>query len=188
MDSDSIQLATSPDEVAALIDAAPKMSNPSGTASSGASVDQILAQIEGDKMSKEDQAKALEALREKSKPKPQPINLEYKFTGTCPNCGIEVETLQVNIAEDLVVIAYCNKDKQQLQYNKVSPLNKQNEIKNETYTRIQKGEYPLEQGEKGITDSNERTKGNDKSDDERQMEESNSRRKSTDVIRSKKTS
>lgn len=124
MDADSIQIATSPDQVADLIKTGPKTTVPQPVAaSSGASVDEILAQIEKDKMSKEDQAKALEQLREKSKPKPTPLSLKYVWSGTCPN-GVEhnLKTLMVENEAGYFCICYCLTEDVQLQSVKVERL------------------------------------------------------------------
>lgn len=41
--------------------------------------------------------------------KPVPIELTYKFEGTCPKCNTFVDTLHMDVARKFVVVAYCSK-------------------------------------------------------------------------------
>lgn len=41
------------------------------------------------------------------KPELKPIVLNYKFTGNCPECNSEVETIMINLGEKLVACAVC---------------------------------------------------------------------------------
>ena len=124
MNPDEIQIATSPDQVADLIKAGPKTTvHQSANPTSGASVEEILAQIEKDKMSKEEQAKALDQLREKSKPKVQPLQLKYTWTGNCPNCqGNQIKTLMVENEAGYFAVCYCLTEDVQLESVKVEKL------------------------------------------------------------------
>ena len=55
-----------------------------------------------------------------------PIKLKYVYGGTCPSCGIEVETipLEVDIEKNkkFVVIAWCSKEKRNIQQRMVTKL------------------------------------------------------------------
>lgn len=122
MNPDDISLATSPDQVAQLMKPSSKMSNPA-EASSGASVDEILAKIESDKMTKADQAQALAQLQEKSKPKPKPLQLEYKFTGNCNNGdNHQIKTIMVDNEAGYFAVCYCLTEDVQLQSIKVEKV------------------------------------------------------------------
>lgn len=123
MNPNDIQIATSPDQVADLIKTSSKVSNTPQTPTSGASVDEILSQIQKDAMSKEDQAKALEQLREKSKPKPQPLHLKYVWAGNCPNGdNHQIKTLMVDNEAGYFCVCYCLTEDVQLESVKVGKL------------------------------------------------------------------
>lgn len=107
---EDIQIVTSPDEVASLID--PTAMDPTFA--------QTLAEIEASKKKKEEDAVKLAELAEKSKPKAQPLRLEYKFTGNC-ECGAEATTLIIenpiltsSTIPSVTVVAFCVKENKQL--------------------------------------------------------------------------
>jgi hypothetical protein len=61
-------------------------------------------------------------------PKPKesvPIELQYKFSGTCPTCNTEVVTLSFEIDNMLYCIAYCDKERKQIKSQRVIPINRQ---------------------------------------------------------------
>src|SRR3990167_7465272 len=89
MDND-IQVATSPKEVASLLD-------PTSVPPTANEFEKTLAEIEEDKKKRDEQTKELLAAQEKAKPEPQPIKLEYKYSGTCPDCNIPIKTLIADI-------------------------------------------------------------------------------------------
>ena len=55
-----------------------------------------------------------------------PIGLSYVYTGSCPSCNVAVSTLELDIevekAEQHVVVAFCPNCKKQLQTRKVEKL------------------------------------------------------------------
>lgn len=100
---DDIKVMESPEQVAALID--PTAMDPTFA--------QTLAEIEASKKKREEDAVKLAELTEKSKPKAQPLRLEYKFTGNC-ECGAEATTLLIMNHTDITVVAFCVKENRQL--------------------------------------------------------------------------
>lgn len=62
---------------------------------------------------------------EKKPPKkPTPILLAYKYSGTCPDCDNELDTISVSVGKKDSVIAYCAVCKKQHKETKVVPLPK----------------------------------------------------------------
>ena len=106
-----IQVVTNPADVAALID-------PTG---GDAQFSKTMAEIEADKKKKAEDALMLEQLREKSKPKPTPIKLEYKYSGTCKTCSTPVKTLVADMGK-IIVFAFCDKCNIQLKSIEVQPI------------------------------------------------------------------
>ena len=122
MNPDEIQIATDPSQVADLIKAGPKTTvHQSANPTSGASVDEILAQIQKDAMSKEDQAKALDQLREKSKPKVKPLQLKYTYEGN-HSCGNTVKTIMISTNGILTANAYCISCDETISQIEVQPI------------------------------------------------------------------
>lgn len=117
---EDIQIITKPEDIANLVNASPRTSNT--PAESGASVNDILAQIEKDAMSKEDQQKALDQLREKSKPKVKPLQLKYTYEGN-HSCGNTVKTIMINAGEKLIASGYCLNCDETVSQIEVQPIN-----------------------------------------------------------------
>jgi DNA-directed RNA polymerase subunit RPC12/RpoP len=65
---------------------------------------------------------------EKKRPwdKPEQLRLQYKYTGGCPNCGKDVETLEIDDVladkKKQVVIAWCGHCHKKLRQRQVSKL------------------------------------------------------------------
>lgn len=117
-----IELATTPEEVAKLMTPKPQVANQPVPATSGASVDDILAQIEQDKMSKTEQAKALEQLQAKSKPQPKPLQLKYIYVGN-DSKGHEVKTILNTFNGETIASAFCLICDETVLQIKVEPIN-----------------------------------------------------------------
>lgn len=111
---EDIQIVTNPNDVAALIDP------------TAGSFQQTLAEIEADKANKAKDAAKLAELTEKSKPKAQLIKLEYRFSGTCPDCIIPIKTLIADVktptGKQMVAFAFCDKCTTQFNTVEVEPI------------------------------------------------------------------
>lgn len=59
---------------------------------------------------------------------PKPIVLKYKYEGACAICGRELDTIQVEMDERNIMIAYCSVDKKQWVQREVIPLQNQKPI------------------------------------------------------------
>jgi len=69
--------------------------------------------------------KITEELPELAKPQPQPIQLTYKYIGTCSFCKGEVETIELDVGvkiKEHVCLAWCNNCKKKLSQRKVVKL------------------------------------------------------------------
>jgi len=53
------------------------------------------------------------------------VTLEYKYTGKCGKCGREVDTIDIDLQDNMVMIAYCSSCKIQYKKIPVIPLSKQ---------------------------------------------------------------
>lgn len=109
----NIEVVTNPNQVANLI-------GPDAGAVDPA-FQQTLAQIETDKKKKAEDAAKLAELTEKAKPKPQPLQLTYKWIGT-HDCGTEPKTIVVETESGCYATAYCIKDDIQIKSMKVEKL------------------------------------------------------------------
>jgi hypothetical protein len=65
----------------------------------------------------------------KTKPKGEPIVLEYKYKGDCESCGRAVDTITVEGKEKDTQIAYCSACKKQYNQVEVVPIAKQSKKK-----------------------------------------------------------
>jgi hypothetical protein len=110
---DEITVVTNPKDVSALID-------PKGGSSE---FEKTLVQIEADKKKKLEDTAKLAQIQEATKPKPQPLQLTYKFIGNC-DCGAEATTLIVDNPAHMsqFAIAFCIKENKQLRSIDVPPL------------------------------------------------------------------
>src|SRR3990167_1212531 len=113
MDND-IQVATSPKEVASLL-------NPTSVPPTANEFEKTLAEIEEDKKKREEQTKELLAAQEKAKPQPKPLQLTYKWIGNC-ECGEEPKTIMVDTEGGYYATAFCLKEEKQLKSFKVDKL------------------------------------------------------------------
>lgn len=78
-----------------------------------------------------------------------PIQLEYKYTGTCDNCHTVIDTILTEVEKITICIAWCNICKKSLQQQKVKPLRKEEVYgNNEHETRIPKPEKVRKVSEK----------------------------------------
>jgi transcription elongation factor Elf1 len=59
---------------------------------------------------------------QQTRPEPKPITLQYVYKGDCPKCVIAVETIEVDIANVHVAIAWCPRCKQQHEQREVHKL------------------------------------------------------------------
>lgn len=98
----------------------------------------------------------------------KPLELKYKWEGDCPKCNGEITTLEVPIEDNLIAIAYCIRDRKQVEYKKVIPLNKYD---------IAKKTNTLEQREKGFTKTNRGTEEAKKYTNEIKVEKRHRKRK-----------
>jgi hypothetical protein len=51
-----------------------------------------------------------------------PMKLKYKWEGQCPNCRDDVKTIEVEVGEHSLIIAYCVRCDNKLQQQKVIPI------------------------------------------------------------------
>jgi hypothetical protein len=62
-------------------------------------------------------------IQERGKIKPKEIKLIYKYIGSCPNCGAELETIPLDIKDkNLIVIAWCPNCKEVKSQKEVAKL------------------------------------------------------------------
>lgn len=65
---------------------------------------------------------------EEEKPKLKPIELNYKYSGSCPDCGREVDTLMFDIGEKdkkgLWAVAFCTDCRKKVKELPVLPIKK----------------------------------------------------------------
>lgn len=109
---DEINVVTSPEQVAALID--PTAMDPTFA--------QTLAEIEASKKKKEEDAAKLAELAEKTKPKPKPLQLKYIYEGT-HSCNNPVKTIVTTAQGVTTATAYCLTCDETVSQIEVQPIN-----------------------------------------------------------------
>lgn len=54
--------------------------------------------------------------------KPRPIKLKYVYEGGCTACGLPVETIELDVANQHVAVAWCSRCKKDITQNIVTKL------------------------------------------------------------------
>ena len=65
----------------------------------------------------------------------EPLHLEYKYEGECPQCHDKVKTIEVDVGEHSLIVAYCVRDDKKLLQQTVIPIANQLLAKEDTFER-----------------------------------------------------
>ena len=76
------------------------------------------------KTDKEEKVEQPQEVKEASKESDKPIVLSYKYSGTCPDCHVEVTTVMLTVKEVLHSLALCPKCQNVCQTTEVEPIGK----------------------------------------------------------------
>ena len=54
-----------------------------------------------------------------------PLELKYQWTGQCPTCRDNAKTIEIEMSDHSVVVAYCVRDDKKLQQRRAVPISSQ---------------------------------------------------------------